>query len=129
MLGNSPGNVGFESAPFKFPQEYMDVLGGKSSATFSEFKSLLLRGFLALRKHADKLILLIELMRYQSHFPCFGGTPVQSDVVMNQLRERFLTGMTDKNVEEAVERWVLASHHNVFMRLYDNFQYYSNGIL
>ncbi len=28
MLGISPGGVGFEAAPFKMPQEYIDILVG-----------------------------------------------------------------------------------------------------
>ena len=34
FLQNSPGNVGFESAPFKLTQEYVDVMGGSDSDMF-----------------------------------------------------------------------------------------------
>ena len=40
MLSNSPGSVGFEAAPFKLTQDYVDVLGGLESAEFGEFKKL-----------------------------------------------------------------------------------------
>ncbi|KAJ2891577.1 Phosphatidylinositol 4-kinase pik1alpha (PI4-kinase)(PtdIns-4-kinase), partial [Coemansia aciculifera] len=53
MLYNSPGSVGFEQAPFKFPMEYVDILGGRGSAKFVEFRQLLTKAFLGLRKHAD----------------------------------------------------------------------------
>lgn len=62
MLGNSPGSVGFESAAFKITQDYIDVLGGTRSHVFTEFRALLFRGLVALRKHADKIILLVEMM-------------------------------------------------------------------
>lgn len=56
MLGNSPGGVGFESAPFKLPLEYVDILGGVESESFLEFKRLFHEGFLAARKHSDRII-------------------------------------------------------------------------
>lgn len=45
MLSNSPGSVGFEAAPFKFTQEYIDVLGGEGSADFEDFKKLCKQAF------------------------------------------------------------------------------------
>lgn len=127
MLGNSPGSVGFETAPFKFPEEYLDILGGPHGAAFHDFKNLLLKGFLALRKHADKIVLLVELMRKDSTFPCFAGA--SSEIVITQLKDRFQLGLTEKQIEGLVERWILSSRNNMFTKLYDNFQYYSNGIL
>ncbi len=62
MLSNSPGSVGFELAPFKLSQEYLDILGGIASEKFVEFKALLKQAFFALRKHADNLVLLVEMM-------------------------------------------------------------------
>jgi phosphatidylinositol 4-kinase B len=62
MLMNSPGSVGFELAPFKMPQEYIDVLGGLASEKFTEFRDLLKLGFLALRKRADSITHLVEIM-------------------------------------------------------------------
>ena len=63
ILHNSPGSVGFEMAPFKLPQEYLDILGGMNSEKFSEFKKLMFIGFLGLRKNADEIITLVELMQ------------------------------------------------------------------
>ncbi|KAG8716197.1 Phosphatidylinositol 4-kinase pik1alpha (PI4-kinase)(PtdIns-4-kinase) [Ceratobasidium sp. 423] len=63
MLGNSPGGVGFESAPFKLPLEYVDVLGGIDAEPFLEFKRLFHEGFLAARKHSDRIITLVDLMQ------------------------------------------------------------------
>ena len=62
MLSNSPGSVGFELAPFKLSQEYLDILGGITSEKFAEFKTLLRQAFFALRKYADNLVLLVEMM-------------------------------------------------------------------
>jgi len=62
MLSNSPGYVGFESAPFKMSVEYIEILDGLNSPKFKEFKSLVLKGFLGLRKHADRILLMVEMM-------------------------------------------------------------------
>jgi len=55
MLSNSPGNLGFEAAPFKLPMEYIDVLGGIEGESFLEFKKLFHEGFEAARKHCDRI--------------------------------------------------------------------------
>ncbi len=56
MLSNTPGNIGFEAAPFKFPFEYLEVLGGTGSAPYLEFRRLFREGFEAARKHCDRII-------------------------------------------------------------------------
>lgn len=45
MLSNSPGSVGFEAAPFKLTQEYVDVLGGVGSPDWEEYKRLCKQAF------------------------------------------------------------------------------------
>lgn len=45
MLSNSPGSVGFEAAPFKLTQEYVDVLGGVGSSDFEDYKTLCKQAF------------------------------------------------------------------------------------
>lgn len=56
MLSNSPGNIGFEAAPFKLPLEYIAVLGGIDGPSFLEFKKLFHEGFEAARKHCDRVV-------------------------------------------------------------------------
>lgn len=63
MLGISPGGVGFEAAPFKMPQEYIDILGGVDSPKFEEFRKLMRSGFRDVRKHAERIIMIVELMQ------------------------------------------------------------------
>ena len=48
--------MGFEAAPFKFPLEYVEVLGGLDSEPFNEFKKLFREGFEVARKHCDSII-------------------------------------------------------------------------
>ncbi|KAI8888011.1 hypothetical protein K501DRAFT_330227 [Backusella circina FSU 941] len=122
ILSNSPGSVGFEMAPFKLPQEYIDILGGVNSEKFAEYKSLTKQAFLAVRKHSDNILLLTEMMSKDSRLPCFknGG-----QYALNQLRDRFQLQLTDPQVENFVDRLIMSSCCNVFTRLYDTYQYYS----
>lgn len=63
MLGISPGGVGFEAAPFKLTQEYIDILGGLDSPGFDYFKKLMRQGFKEVRKAAERIIMIVELMQ------------------------------------------------------------------
>lgn len=63
LLSNSPGSIGFEMAPFKLPQDYIDILGGYDSEKFVEFKTLFKKTFRDARKHAERIITLVELMQ------------------------------------------------------------------
>lgn len=68
-----------KNIPFKMNSDYMDVLGGKNSALFSKFRKLFYRGFKAVRKHKEKILLLVKMM-YSSHgntLPCFKGGKFQ----------------------------------------------------
>ena len=63
MLSNSPGNVGLEASPFKFPLEYLEVLGGMEGEAFLDFKRLFREGFEVARKHCDSIVAIVELMQ------------------------------------------------------------------
>ena len=70
MLGISPGGVGFEAAPFKMPQEYIDILGGVDGPKFQEFRQLMRQGFKDVRKHAERIIMIVELMQKGEALSC-----------------------------------------------------------
>ncbi|KAI9293603.1 kinase-like protein [Neoconidiobolus thromboides FSU 785] len=125
MLSNSPGSVGFELAPFKMTQEYLDILGGVNSIKFEEFKQLMKKGFLLLRKYADNILLLTEMMQKDSKLPCFSS----GITTISNLKERFCLNLNDAAIEDMMDKLILSSSCNVFTRLYDTFQYYSNSIL
>ncbi|KAH7926326.1 kinase-like protein [Leucogyrophana mollusca] len=126
MLSNSPGNIGFEAAPFKLPPEYLEVLGGVEGEPFLEFKRLFREGFEAARKHCDRIITLVELMQKDSTLPCFAAFGDQTAV---QLRERFQPALTHSLVGEYVDRLIDSSLGSNWTRLYDSYQYYSQSIL
>ena len=127
ILSNSPGrNLGFETSPFKLTAELVDVMGGGGSDMFRYFKMLLLRGLVAARKHHERIMTVVEIMATLSgsHLPCFRG----GAAAIRSLRERFHMGMTEEALQELVESLVDASKDSLTTRLYDSFQYFTNGI-
>lgn len=54
---------GFEQSPFKLTPEFVDVMGGTSSELWKEFNHLLLVGMMSARKHMDRIINFVEIMR------------------------------------------------------------------
>jgi len=126
MLSNSPGNIGFEAAPFKLPPEYVEVLGGVDGESFLEFKRLFREGFEAARKHCDRIIILVELMQKDSKLPCFAAFGEQTAA---QLRDRFQPALTHSLVGEYIDRLIDTSLGSNWTRLYDSYQYYSQSIL
>lgn len=121
ILSNSPGSVGFEMAPFKLSQEYIDILGGIHSEKFAEYRALMKSAFIAVRKHSDNILLLTEMMSKDSKLPCFAN----GQHALAQLRDRFQLQLTDPQVEAFVDKLIMSSCCNVFTRLYDTYQYYS----
>jgi len=114
MLSNSPGSMGFEAAPFKLTQEYVDVLGGLTSPAFDQFKALCKRAFQALRKEAERVITLVDLMGKQSKMPCFAAGAVG---VTNSLRARMMLHLSKEEVEVFVEELIAKSVGSYYTRL------------
>eukprot|EP00049_Salpingoeca_infusionum_P000323 m.39009 g.39009 ORF g.39009 m.39009 type:complete len:994 (-) comp10277_c1_seq1:366-3347(-) len=126
FLSNSPGrNMGFETAPFKFNSDFVQVMGGLDSDLFRYFKSLVFRGFLIARKYMDDFVTIIRVMAKDSGLPCFVG----GEEAVKQFETRFQRSLTDEQLKEHVELLIAISLDNRRTRLYDNFQYFTNGIL
>ncbi|ORY69868.1 kinase-like domain-containing protein [Pseudomassariella vexata] len=126
MLSNSPGSLGFESAPFKLTQEYVDVLGGVGSPDFDDFKKLCKQAFQALRRSADNIIDLVSMMGRDSKMPCFAVGIAQAT---NTLRQRFQLHLSAEEAENFVENDLIGkSLGSYYTRLYDTFQYRTQGI-
>jgi phosphatidylinositol kinase/protein kinase (PI-3 family) len=114
MLSNSPGSMGFEAAPFKLTYEYIDVLGGMTSPSFGTFKKLCKRSFQALRREAEKLVSLVDVMGRQSQMPCFASGGAQA---VNALRARFVLHLTKEEAESFVEELIQKSAGSYYTRL------------
>ncbi|TVY85286.1 Phosphatidylinositol 4-kinase pik1 [Lachnellula suecica] len=126
MLSNSPGSVGFEAAPFKLTQDYVDVLGGVGSPGFDDYKKLCKQAFQALRRSADHLIDLVSMMGRESKMPCYSYGVLQAT---NSLRQRFQLQLSADEAEQFVETDLIGkSLGSYYTRLYDTFQYRTQGI-
>jgi phosphatidylinositol kinase/protein kinase (PI-3 family) len=106
LISNSPGgNMLFERAPFKFTQEFMDVMNGEKSKCFKMYRKLMTRGFMALQKEYRKIMILIEMMlSVNKKLPCFVGGPS----IIPDLKARLfphIRGVNEEypclNIEEA----------------------------
>ncbi|KAJ4294049.1 Phosphatidylinositol 4-kinase pik1alpha (PI4-kinase)(PtdIns-4-kinase) [Kalmusia sp. IMI 367209] len=114
MLSNSPGSMGFEAAPFKLTQEYVDVLGGLTAPAFEEFKALCKKSFQALRKEAERLIMLVDMMGKQSKMPCFAAGAAG---VTNSLRARMMLHLSKEEAEVFVDELIAKSVGSYYTRL------------
>jgi len=125
ILSCSPRNLGFESSPFKLTHEFAEVMGGVDSDMYNYFKILMLQGFLAARKNMDKCLQLVEIMQTGSQLPCFnrGASTVRA------MRERFHMNLTEEQLGSLIDELVETSMHSLTTKLYDGFQYLTNGIL
>ncbi|AAS54038.2 AFR666Cp [Eremothecium gossypii ATCC 10895] len=125
MLSNSPGSVGFEAAPFKLTQEYVDVLGGIEGEPYKKFIRVLKEAFRALRKHADMFVSMCEVMQKDNMQPCFNA----GEQTSIQLRQRFHTELAEDECDDFVENVLVAkSLGSIYTRLYDQFQLMTQGI-
>ncbi|XP_028089722.1 phosphatidylinositol 4-kinase beta 1-like isoform X2 [Camellia sinensis] len=128
MLSNSPGGVNFESAPFKLTRELLEVMDsdaeGIPSEFFDYFKVLCIQGFLTCRKHAERIILLVEMLQ-DSGFPCFKGGPR----TIQNLRKRFHLSLTEEQCVSLVLSLISSSLDAWRTRQYDYYQRVLNGIL
>ncbi|KAG0571619.1 hypothetical protein KC19_VG027900 [Ceratodon purpureus] len=128
MLSNSPGGVNFESAPFKLTRELLEVMDsdaeGIASEFFDYFKVLCIQGFLTCRKHAERIILLVEMMQ-DSGCPCFKGGPR----TVLTLRKRFHLSLTEEQCVSSVLELIAKSLDAWRTRQYDYYQKVLNGIL
>ena len=62
FLSSAPkGNLEKE-VPFKLTEEYIEILGGFDSSLFKRFRKMFYEGFKAIRKHKEKILLLIKTM-------------------------------------------------------------------
>lgn len=113
MLSNSPGNMGFEAAPFKLTFEYVEVLGGVDGEAFIKFKDGMKDAFQALRREAERIVTLVELMGKESKMACYGGGLAS---VVSALRARFVLEKSKEEARDWVEDLVTKSLGSYYTR-------------
>lgn len=124
LLSNAPGKgLKFEQAPFKLTTECVNVLGGVTGKYYKLYRDLVKLGFLALQEHADKIIMLVEMMMLgQKDLPCFRD----GDLTIATLKQRlFPSGkmMTEAQAKRFTEDLISQSEDNWRTVMYDKVQY------
>ncbi|ANQ08740.1 Phosphatidylinositol 4-kinase [Plasmodium coatneyi] len=126
MLTNSPGNVNFETSPFKLTQEYLDIMDGEKSENYEYFRRLIVSGFLEARKHSEEIILFVELMMPALKIPCFANG---TQFCIDSLKERFMTNLAVDVCIQRINALIESSINNFRSVQYDYFQRITNGIM
>ncbi len=128
MLSNSPGGVNFESAPFKLTRELLEIMDsdseGTSSAPFDYYKVLMIQGFIAIRKHADRIVEMVSMMS-DSGCPCFKN----KIIAVEGLKKRLVPGVSEENLVKHVLGLIGDSLDAWRTRQYDYYQRVLNGIM
>ena len=127
FLSNAPGGE-FEKAPFKLTDEVIEVIGGINSKYFQIFRKLMWKGMIAVSKHYEKIMILVEMMYcgYGKKLECFKS----GDSTLTKLKERFrpkkdmkkreYLALVDSLIQEALSSWRT--------KWYDKYQYFFEGI-
>ncbi|XP_077384358.1 phosphatidylinositol 4-kinase beta isoform X2 [Festucalex cinctus] len=124
ILSSSPKNLGFETSAFKLTAEFVEVMGGPDGDMFNYYKMLMLQGLIAARKHMERVLQIVDIMQQGSQLPCFHGSST-----MRGLKERFHMSLTEEQLQLLVEQMVVGSMRSLTTKLYDGFQYFTNGIM
>ena len=127
ILGISPGNLNFESAPFKLTKEYVEIMGGENSNEFKYFKKLICDGMIECKNHVEILCKIIEIMSHGSTMPCFDKKDVKK--IIDCFRERFYEKKNDEEIKKIVDEMIYKSNDNFWTNKYDLFQQVTNNIL
>lgn len=116
--------IKFERAPFKLTDEFIEVLGGDQSKYFKMYTNLCVLGFLAARKHYEKIVLLVEMSSGEgSAIPCLEG-----DSVAPNLRARFHLDWNEQECEEFFLETITEARDNWRTQIYDTYQRIVNDI-
>lgn len=119
---DSPGGMRFEPDSFKLTSEMIDVMGGRKSQGFRLYCELVVKGFLAIREHAEAVISVCHLM-LPTELPSFKGEPT-----IWRLRDRFKLDLTPRQAARYAERLINDAYKNNRSVAYDGLQYVQNGI-
>ena len=116
-----------ERAPFKLTEEYVEVMGGANSEVYQEFKRIFVEGMVEARNKCQIALGLVEIMMYQSNYPCFSGRRYGGGKALKGFRERLMLDIPDDQVEAKAMRLIDTARDHWGTRAYDSFQQWSNG--
>jgi len=76
-------------------------------------------------QHSCDFIVSCTVLSAGSQLPCFG----RGRATIKGLKDRFHVGMTEDQLQLLIDSMVDSSVNSLTTKLYDGFQYYTNGIL
>ena len=129
LLSNAPGKgLKFENAPFKLSNDMVECLGGIKGEYFNDFRKLLKKGFLAIHKHRQKIIILVEMMwcGHGRNLDCFEKGQDAINELKLRLSPKECKGK--KDMLKFVDGLIRQSVDNWRTKWYDIFQYHVQGI-
>lgn len=91
-------------------------MGGRYSQGYELFQHLTVKGFLALRPHADQLVSTVQLM-LGTGLPSFKG-----EGTIKRLKDRFALGLNERQAADWMMGVVRNAHENIRSTAYDEFQ-------
>jgi phosphatidylinositol 4-kinase len=116
-----------ERAPFKLTEEYVEVMGGFDGEPYQEFQRLFVEGMIEARSKCQIALGLVEIMMYQSNYPCFSGRRYGGNQALKGFRERLMLDVPDNEVESRARGLIQQARNHWGTRAYDSFQQWSNG--
>jgi len=123
--------VKIEKAPFKLTEEYIDLLGGLESKGFSQYVTLFIEGFLAIRRNYEKILLLVEMTINSQSLgtqicPCLNE---ENQDVLIELRKRFKLGRSETFIRKYVSELIAEAKDSWRTDVYTTYQRIMNNIL
>ena len=101
----------------------IEILDGKSSELFNQFRLMVVRGFLAVRKVMDDILSITSSMA-DSSYPCFMH---KNDNLIN-MRKRFCPDASDIQAAKYMNKKIDESAATLTTILYDGIQKLQNNI-
>ncbi|CAD8208950.1 unnamed protein product [Paramecium octaurelia] len=125
VLTLTPGNLGFETAPFKLIEEYEELLDGKGSYFHNYFQTLIFKGLMALQQEIDEIMNFIKIMNFS---PKHNLLVSLEKFKIEDFRKRFMEKCSPDQLYENVQNIVKESSNSWTTTLYDYFQFKTNSI-
>ena len=127
-LGISPGNLNFENAPFKITEDYIKIMGGIDSEIFVYFKSLFMKGLIAIRKYYEYFENILRLMfnGLFRNINCFEGKEIEE--IIENMKKKFFLNLNENDYYKIVDDIINESINNWRTGYYDYYQKLTNDI-
>ena len=126
VLGMYPGNIEFETAPFKMTDEYIEIMGGEDDFNYIYFLSLFMKGLIAIRKYHGEIENTLRIMSI-SGLTCFQNNSLKN--IINTFEDKLLLWKEDNKLLKSIRALINEAKSSWKTGQYDYYQKITNGIL